>query len=650
VKKISFSNWFKNISIAKKLYFTVGIMATLIAIELVVLIFSINTLSSVRAYVTGEGLWSKAQKDAMFQLLKYGDTHNDKDYIKFKEFMKVPLGDRKTLLELNKKNPDMEIARQGFIEGRNHPDDVEGMINLFSRFNNVSYIKKAIYAWTKADALASEIIPIGEKLHNEINSKTASQETINKILLEIDPVNEKVTIWEDEFSYTLGEGSRWLENLILKLLFSVSLTVELTGLILAIIVSRGIQKGLNEILLSAKAVSKGDFSRHAIAFSQDEIGMLANNFNTMSEELKKSIREIELAHKKFKGLLESAPDGIVILGEEGVIHLVNKQCETIFGYSKEDLIGNTIDILLPKQNSSKDQEEHTILFSNPRIKLMSTSIELQGVRKNGDKFPVEISLSPLETDEGILISMAIRDISERSYIKELENKNRELEQFAYISSHDLQEPLNSIISIITMLEESYLEKLDDDGIKYLKYIDESSHRMKDLITDLLEYSRIGHSGKPEPINCNEIIGSVIADIKAKIDDNNATINVTADLPVVKGYQLEVRLLFQNLLSNGIKFRKRDVDPVINLYVEDREQHFQFTIEDNGIGIEQRYLEKIFIIFQRLNNREQYEGTGIGLAHCQKIVELHGGKIWVESKVGEGSKFHFTWPKPKQDNT
>ena len=170
MKGVSLFRWFKNVSIAKKLYLTVGLMATLIAFELGALIFSINTLSSVRAYVSGEGLWSKAQKDAMYQLLKYSRSHDEVDYQKFKEYINVPQVDHKTLVELSKKNPDMNVARQGFIEGRNHKDDVDGMINLFTRFNSISYINKAIVIWSQADQLVTQFIPIGVQLHTEINT------------------------------------------------------------------------------------------------------------------------------------------------------------------------------------------------------------------------------------------------------------------------------------------------------------------------------------------------------------------------------------------------------------------------------------------------------------------------------------------------
>src|SRR3954447_7626733 len=169
----------KNISISKKLYFIVGTMAVLIAVELATLWFSIHILSSVRAFVGAEGLWSKAEKDAVFSLRKYSATHDETDYAAFQKFMAVPLGDHKTRLELLKPNPDLRIARQGFLEGRVHENDIDGMINLVRRFNSMYYLNKAIGYWSKGDTVIAELIPIGEKLHNEINSSLPSQERLN---------------------------------------------------------------------------------------------------------------------------------------------------------------------------------------------------------------------------------------------------------------------------------------------------------------------------------------------------------------------------------------------------------------------------------------------------------------------------------------
>lgn len=300
--------WLRNISISKKLFFVVGIMALLIAVELFTLFFSLNTLSSVRAFVTGEGLWSKAQKNAFYDLQKYAHTFNEEDYVSFQNSMKVPLGDHKTLVELVKKEPDLEVARQGFLEGRNHPHDIDGMIKLFRRFNDVSYIKKAISIWIEADSTISQLLPLSERLHKEINSSSPSLQKIARIIEGLDPLNKKLSILEDNFSYTLGEGSRWLENLILTILFIIALTVELTGLFLTISVSIGITKGINEIIRISEKVARADFSDKAKVYSSDEIGQLATSFNKMIDELSKNVNKRAAAEfnlRKQKELYES---------------------------------------------------------------------------------------------------------------------------------------------------------------------------------------------------------------------------------------------------------------------------------------------------------------------------------------------------------
>ncbi|MBI3258380.1 MAG: HAMP domain-containing protein [Ignavibacteriae bacterium] len=268
-------------------------MAVLIIVELLTLWFAIHILSSVRAFVGAEGLWSKAQKDASYYLQKYSRTHNEEDYKSYLRFMAVPAGDHKTRLELEKTEPNMDIARQGFIEGKIHPDDIDGMIKLFRRFSDIYYINKAILCWIQGDSIIAKLTVVGEKLHTEINSKNISEANIVKITEEIDPINQQLTIIEDNFSYTLGEGSRWLENLILKLLFSVALSVEITGLFLSISVSKGITKGLNEINRATRRISEGDLTERAKIFLTDEIGEVAGAVNKMTEDLIESKKHAE---------------------------------------------------------------------------------------------------------------------------------------------------------------------------------------------------------------------------------------------------------------------------------------------------------------------------------------------------------------------
>jgi len=429
------------------------------------------------------------------------------------------------------------------------------------------------------------------------------------------------------------------------LLFIIALTVEISGLLLTISISRSIQNGLSEIISATNSFAKGNLEARAKVFSLDEIGALAYSFNKMSAKLEQSIKELEQAQNKFKGLLESAPDAIIIMDKDGIIKLVNAQAEKLFEYKRDDLLSQSISLLIVDRHRNSGTDQGKLFFKLSQMHRLI--LDVHGRKKNGHEFPIEINFGPLETEDGLLVSVAIRDISDRKYIKELERKNIELEQFVYIASHDLQEPLNTITSFISLIEEEYRDKLDKEGGAYINYIRESANRMTMLITDILEYSRIGRKSQFEIMDCNEIVKQVIHDMHATIFETNAKIECDK-LPIIRGYPIEIRLLFQNLLSNAIKFQKKNISPVIKIFVSEENEYWHFTVEDNGIGINEKHKDKVFVIFQRLHNTRKYDGTGIGLAHCKKIIELHHGKIWVESIENEGSKFHFTLPKMEEN--
>jgi light-regulated signal transduction histidine kinase (bacteriophytochrome) len=229
--------------------------------------------------------------------------------------------------------------------------------------------------------------------------------------------------------------------------------------------------------------------------------------------------------------------------------------------------------------------------------------------------------------------------------RELERKNKELEQFVYIASHDLQEPLRTTTSFVDLLQHQYKGQLDAKADKYLSFIVQSSDRMKVLINDLLDYSRIGNKKELELIDCNILVEEVLHDLSKTISDANARVSVQS-LPVVNGYRTELHQLILNLTVNAIKFRKPDVTPEIRVSATRGDGEIIFSFSDNGIGIPEEHKDRIFVIFQRLHTRSEYEGSGIGLAHCKKIVDLHGGRIWVESIYGEGATFYFTLPEIK----
>ncbi|MEQ8338983.1 MAG: ATP-binding protein [Cyclobacteriaceae bacterium] len=227
---------------------------------------------------------------------------------------------------------------------------------------------------------------------------------------------------------------------------------------------------------------------------------------------------------------------------------------------------------------------------------------------------------------------------------ELEAVNKDLKHFVYIASHDLQEPLRTMTNYLNILEEDYSESFDDEGKRLINVINRANTRMIDLIKGLLDYSRLGRGKeKLAEIDCNEMIAEILLDLESLINEKNVQIKY-AKLPTIKGLKVEMRLLFHNLMTNGIKFCKEGKIPKIEIASTEDSDFWQFKVSDNGIGIEKKHQKNIFAIFNRLHSASEYQGTGIGLAHCQKIVELHHGRIWVESQPGHGSKFHFTIKK------
>ncbi len=361
------------------------------------------------------------------------------------------------------------------------------------------------------------------------------------------------------------------------------------------------------------------------------------------------ITERKKAEERFRLVVESAPNAMILVNREGKISLVNDQTEKLFGYNREDLIGQKLEILLPNRFRNEHPDHRARFFSEPSVRSMGAGRDLFALRKDGTEIQVEIGLNPIETDEGPMVLASIIDITERKIQEltiirknELEAKNKELEQFAYLASHDLQEPLRTVSNYIQILREDYVKTLDDIAHGHLKTIDLATKRMSALVKALLMYSRIGRDRKLVYVDCNVLIEEVLADLESLILQTETKI-ILNSLPSLKVYEVEFRQLLQNLIANAIKFKNRDVSPEIRIRSQQEGDLWQFSIQDNGIGIDSKHFDRIFYIFQRLHLESEYEGYGIGLANCKKIVELHGGKIWIESTPKLGSTFHFTIP-------
>jgi hypothetical protein len=380
--------------------------------------------------------------------------------------------------------------------------------------------------------------------------------------------------------------------------------------------------------------------------------------------LRRQAEVLSKAEQKFRSLLEAAPDAMIISSEDGRISLVNSQVEVMFGFRREELIGQNIRELVPDWASfsplSADVHAHAAVGpSSPR--------ELWAVRKNKQRYPVEISLSPLQTEEGLLLTSAIRDITERKKADEairelnttleqrvtertqelvesneaLRQSNDDLKQFAYAASHDLQEPLRMVALYSQMLQRKYASQLDAETDQYVGFIVGGAKRMEMLLKDLLTYSQTGADvGPAQSIDFEPVMRKVLLNLQASIEQTGAAISWES-LPTVQAHEVRLVQLLQNIVGNAIKYRSHEA-PKIRIAAERRDADWLFVVEDNGIGIEPEYAPQIFGIFKRLHG-QNYPGTGIGLAICQRIVERYGGRIWVESKPGEGSRFFFTLP-------
>jgi PAS domain S-box-containing protein len=350
---------------------------------------------------------------------------------------------------------------------------------------------------------------------------------------------------------------------------------------------------------------------------------------------------------RYRGLLEAAPDAMVVVNEGGKIVLLNVQAEKQFGYRRDELLGQKVTNIIPEGFAERLIADDLRSSEDALAQQIGTGIELSGRRKDRTEFPIELMLSPLGGADGILVTAAIRDISVRKAaeadllhkVEELNRSNEELGQFAYIASHDLQEPLRMVASYTQLLSRRYKGRLDADADEFIAFAVDGATRMQRLIQDLLAYSRVGTKGR-ELVNTSseDALRQALSNLRGAMEESGAL--VTHDpLPEVMADETQLIQLFQNLVGNAIKYQNHET-PKIHIGASNGGKQYRFAIRDNGLGIDPQYFERIFGMFQRLHKREEFSGTGIGLAICKKIVERHGGQIAVESRPGIGSVFSF----------
>jgi len=401
------------------------------------------------------------------------------------------------------------------------------------------------------------------------------------------------------------------------------------------------------VFAAARDITERKRAEEALKSSNEELQSVNEELQSANEELKTSDEALRVASFYSRSLLETSLDALVTISAEGEITDVNTATEKIAGLSRERLIGSDFSDYFTEPDMARAGYQK--VFAEGQV----TDYPLAVRHTSGAITEVLYNASVYRNEQGTVLGVfaAARDITQRKraedklrgVLAELERSNKDLEQFASIASHDLQEPLRMVASYTQLLAERYEGQLDEKAKKYIAYVVEGAVRMQRLVNDLLAYSRVGTRGNPiEPTDAGRVLGQAIGDLATAIEESRAIVT-NEDLPMVRADASQLVQVFQNLLANAIKFRGEDF-PRVHVSARDEGCEWVFSVRDNGIGIDRQYAERIFVIFQRLHTRQEYPGTGIGLAVCKRIVERHGGKIWVESEPGKGSTFSFTVPK------
>jgi two-component system sensor kinase FixL len=365
---------------------------------------------------------------------------------------------------------------------------------------------------------------------------------------------------------------------------------------------------------------------------------------------KRAEEELREAGERMRSIVDHVIDGIITIDEHGTVESLNPAAQRLFGYPATEVIGRNVKLLMPEPFHGEHDGYLANYVQTGKAKIIGIGREVVGRRKDGSTFPMDLAVSAFHLEQRRFFTGIVRDISDRkraesnllNTAEELARSNLDLEQFAYVASHDLQEPLRAVAGCVQVLQKRYQGQLDGRADELIAHTVAGVSRMQALIDDLLSYSRVStRGGAFETCDCEGVLEQAGANLEVALKESGTVLTHDA-LPTVMADAAQLTHLFQNLISNAIKFRNPE-PPKIHVAVRSEDDLWVFSVTDNGIGMQPEYFERIFIIFQRLHTRNEYPGTGIGLAICKKIVERHGGRIWVDSEPGRGSTFHFTIP-------
>ncbi|CAG9933922.1 Tar ligand binding domain-containing protein [Candidatus Nitrotoga arctica] len=482
--------------------------------------------------------------------------------------------------------------------------------------------------------------------------KEANQIVVEKVRPLYDLVKEDISalidlqldITKQEYRYQQNRYATIRNIFIALIIFVLALVV-----LISVAVTRVVFRPLEKAVEIARSVAAGDFTQQIEVRSADEIGQLLQALKEMNDSLVKTVGQLRDSETHVRAMLNNLIEGIITINEYGVIGTFNSAAERIFGYTEAEVVDKNVSMLMPAPYREAHDGYLARYLQTREKNIIGISREVVGLRKDGTTFPMELAVIETRQGERHIFTGSLRDISARKQaeeqrarlIHELESTHEELKSFAYVVSHDLKAPLRAISALAGWLSHDYSDKFDEEGKEHMRLLIKRVYRMDNLINGILQYSRVGQvKEKVIAVDLDQLVREVLDLLSPPA---NIVVSIDNTLPTVMAEPTRIEQVFQNLLSNAIKYMDKPQGE-IRIACSSEDKQWKFIIADNGSGIELRHFERIFQLFQTLAPRDRVEGTGVGLSLVKKIVEMYGGKIWLESKVGEGSTFFFTLPK------
>lgn len=621
--------------------------------------FAMNTLSTIRAYVGGEGFWSKAQKEAIYSLTKYTVSHRKADYLSFQENLVVPLSDRLARLELQKKSTDFSVAETEFIRAKNHPDDVRSMGYLFKTFFWQSHVKQTIRIWTLADADIEKIQMIASEIHELVLKDKLTPELTKQYLIRIDELNKDVTDLESQFSYTLGAAARWLTSVLLYTTIAMTILGLFFALSISIIIERDIFKSVEALKQGTVRIEQGDLTTPITINdrldSKDELNQLAISFNKMTESLMKTTAERDIANERLKDRARqlSETQKLVHLGswEWDITKDEISASEEFFHIFEinSGVIKNVLERVHPADRSLLRKAVQDALMDKK-----SFSCDHSIVMDNGDIHKIYTQGLPIENESGEIIKIigSSQDITERHKIQSQmihSNKMASLGEMASGIAHEINNPLTIIKFASYQLQKNIEnEKFDSTDVKNtLTKIDATTDRISKIVLGLRTFSRDGKNDPFELIHVNALLDNILSFCSDRLKINSIDLikeNIHEEM-IFEGRQIEISRVLLNLFNNAIDAIESADERWIKISAKNEKDYLEIEVTDSGKGIPLEIQNKIFQPF--FTSKEIGKGTGLGLSLSMAIIKNHNGELSLNTK-NENTTFVIKLPKKQQE--